>query len=689
MIREGIPLNTVTYNLLMKRLIPFKDSPIFSLYEELKGEGMKKNSSVRPDLETYRILFRACERSASYNRTFLLYQQMKEIFNVIPDTSMYNSLLGYCAAVKDVAQATYFIDEMKENGVEKDSNTYNCFMSVLVDSAPYEETLKMFREMSDNPQTAPTLRTYNTVLKAARVNDDYDRAFQIFEEMKRKGVLPDIVTYNTLLWLCEQRLDYICARGSYSKLRRTEEQKRQGKTALVELVLVLFSDIKSMHLQPNTFSYNKIFCVLYQCEDFRVFTLYDQMCASVKSANAKKEKGEYSGGVEDIFSAVDPQENCSILSNTLYLNKETFLIMIKANLHLGYPERCKPLAQVEMAKSNVHVDREMATVLWEVCEVVKDKEWADAILEELKQRGVLIDVKLYNYYLSVLSAVGDPIVFKYFDEMKVGIHSLGSAPDAETYNVILRACINESSLEKGFGVWENLTNPYASVKPNNESYCLFVHLCEMKKDTDQPLKLLQSLIEQTKVDNGEGGDKLVSEKVLHRVLRLLCHLSDKQLETLFEEVKEHKVAELPLATVETYSIAMKYYLQKGNEDMVQKLFNEIKSSNVLDVNLESYEVMLDMLYGRKDQKGLKRVFESAQVSNVKLNVKMYNKLIETAAAFENEGFAFDIIQDMKLRQIRMGESTMSVLLSSAFGRKILSDALKRNLILQFSATDGE
>ncbi|EPY27201.1 hypothetical protein AGDE_10884 [Angomonas deanei] len=239
--------------------------------------------------------------------------------------------------------------------------------------------------------------------------------------------------------------------------------------------------------------------------------------------------------------------------------------------------------------------------------------------------------------------------------MKVGIHSLGSAPDAETYNVILRACINESSLEKGFGVWENLTNPYASVKPNNESYCLFVHLCEMKKDTDQPLKLLQSLIEQTKVDNGEGGDKLVSEKVLHRVLRLLCHLSDKQLETLFEEVKEHKVAELPLATVETYSIAMKYYLQKGNEDMVQKLFNEIKSSNVLDVNLESYEVMLDMLYGRKDQKGLKRVFESAQVSNVKLNVKMYNKLIETAAAFENEGFAFDIIQDMKLRQIRMGD----------------------------------
>lgn len=228
---EAIPLNTTTYNTLMRLVLGCNDETVFTLYDEFKQTALQPHTSVLPDHDTYRTLFRACERRALFERAFVFYEHMRRYFHLLPDTPTYNTLLGYCAGNSDVAQAKYFMNEMKQNKVPRDISTYNCYMNTLVNVAPYSELIDVFYELADVHLVAD-IRTYNTILQAARVHDDYDRAFQLFEEMKRKGLLPDLFTYNTLLSICEQRVHYVLGTGAYSNLSRVPEQIKHGKSTL-------------------------------------------------------------------------------------------------------------------------------------------------------------------------------------------------------------------------------------------------------------------------------------------------------------------------------------------------------------------------------------------------------------------------------------------------------------------------
>ncbi|CCD21653.1 hypothetical protein, conserved, partial [Trypanosoma vivax Y486] len=261
---EAIPLNVITYNLLMERVVGASDDIIFHLYEEIKENAMRSNSSVQPDLTTYQLLFRACERKGQYHRAFHLYMQMREFSHIVPDPSTYDTLLGFCAAVKDVAQALFFMEEMKNKGVAPNVNTYNCLMNVLKEKEPYEETLRVFHRMTECG-IKPTVRTYNTISSAALKHGDYELAFQLFEEMKKKGVLPDVVTYNTLLCLVKHHLDYVLGQNAHKHLRRTAEQRKEGSKTIAELAMTLFRELESMNLTPNTFTFNELLDILILC----------------------------------------------------------------------------------------------------------------------------------------------------------------------------------------------------------------------------------------------------------------------------------------------------------------------------------------------------------------------------------------------------------------------------------------
>ncbi|EPY22085.1 hypothetical protein STCU_08355 [Strigomonas culicis] len=750
--KEAIPLSTETYNLLMKRLVRFTDDTVFSLYEELKTEGTKKGSSVRPDLETYRILFRACERGALYYRAFHFYQQMREIFGIVPDTYMYNVLLGFCTAVHDVAQATFFVEEMKEIGVVRDSNTYNCFMSCLVDAAPYEETLKTFREMTDS-HVPPTVRTYNTVLKAACGNNDYDRGFQIFEEMKKMGQVPNVVSYNMLLCLCEQRLDYVMGQNKYAKLIRTQEQKMQGKSSLVELTMVLLYEMEKMGVRPNTFSYNRILSVLYACSNYKLFGVFDKMVADADAPRNKalfghttkmpvggpvsmdyvlrqEEESEYSAnrsikddGIDVVFNTTNPQDPCSISGVGVLVNKETFILMLRACLEMGYIERCKRLAGKDMKARGVVLDREVAFVLWDVCAALKDEAWADAVLAECKERNVRVDTVLYNKYLGVLAAVGSPRLLPFFSDMQVGIHVSAGKPDTTTYNTIVRGHMVLGQEDEAFTLIQSMFQPYSPVKPDEESYCLLIDLCERKKDAEVPTDTLKQLLTrppQRKVEESEdsagadgkavdtsGGAGLeagetIPLRVCHRLLRLYVTFKDARIVEWFKHMKAVRKQDrrgdkrgaaaqpetvsvdgerYPAADAETYSIVMRYYLTCKQYDHVKRLFEEIKTSNTLDLMCESYEVMLDMFHELNDLKSGKSLFDDACMCNMRFNLFMYNKLLDIALHGQDERYLVVILQDMKTNGVALADSSLAILLATELGRHVLSEAIKNDLIV--------
>lgn len=686
---ECIPMNTTTYNLLMKRVVRYTDGVIFALYEELKAEGTKPSCSVRPDTDTFRLLFRACERGAEYNRAFLLYRQMRDLFNLFPDTPMYNTLLGYCAASQDVAQATYFVEEMKEHNVTLDVNTYNCLMSVLVDTAPCKETLRVFKELCDDG-VPPTVRTFNIVLKAARISDDYDRVFQLFEEMKRRGVVPDVTTYNTLFWMCQQRLDYVLGKGRYAASHRTREQKLRGRASIADLIILLHEEMLAMCVLPNTFTYNKILAALVECQNPRVFIIYQQVLDRYDYYRKDSKRLQLVAGVneqglseatvhqavEDALVADDPREDGRICAVGVFPSRRTSFLMMTACFEMGPPEKCKFLYE-HCLQNEITPDREMILLLLRVCEVKKDMEWAEVLLEEAKKYRLVIDTELFNHYLSVMAVTGSSTITEEFDLMCLGINLFGAKADTQAYNIMMKWFYCQNRPEEGIALFDRLCSKVNDVEPDTTSYCMMLDLYVLMGDSATPVQIVEEYVKDTY-------QRPLEKEMYYSLLQLFADTNDSRVESLFQDIRLGLSNSLvsPSSHLQCdegcYSILLSYYVKHSRYEEAENLFGELKSSNTLDIEPPVYKAVFQMRLVEGDIKGICRLFNEARMNRVLFGVDVYNIVFEAMIA-KKDIFVYDVFRNMCENHIPLDETTLALFMSSTEGRSMLSKALEDEL----------
>ncbi|KAG5496181.1 hypothetical protein JKF63_02482 [Porcisia hertigi] len=696
---EGIPMNTQTYNHLMRRVVRYTDGVIFTLYEELKREGLKENTSVRPNMESYVLLFRACERSAQYNRAFLLYQQLREQFRLVPETTVYNTLLGYCAAVHDVAQATFLVEEMKTLEVPRDVNTYNCLMSVLVESAPYAETLKVFQELL-SLNLKPTNRSYNTILKAASKNGDYDRTFQFVEEMKKKGLVPDVETYNYMLTVCEQRLDYVRGTGAFSTERRSSEQVMRGLGAIAELVMALLREMRSIQAWPDTYTYNKALSILISCKDRRVFYVYNDMilhanevanhCSSSdhfssmfstglgvgKDNSDEKQRTDPGTLLEEALQAEDEEGMGNMRSSAVKPNLETWRQMIKACIFFHEYERAKEVCE-DYQNSGMAPNAPLVLQLLEVCGAAKDLSWAKDLIEGLRSRRILIGTSHMNALLRVFCAVDEEeAVFAEYEQMRMGIHPTGAWPDTDTCNIVLRYAYKKPD-KAAFaeGVYISMVQPYSTAAANEETFCIRLEDFTSKPDT--PVERVVAYANEM-VSNYAA----LTIAFYRAVLRFFLVRDNASIQTWFDRLGKKQgdafTSSAPAADVSCYAIMMQYYLNHGQYDRVEELFQEIQCDGTLDADTECYHVLLETARRQDDVVSVMKLMEMARVNYVALDVFCYNSILQTLVGRE-ERFVYEVLSNMKENEVEPAESTIAIFLNTASGRKMLTEIISGNL----------
>lgn len=702
---EGIPLNSETYNLLMKRVVRFTDGSIFTLYEELKREGRKENSSVRPNLETFVLLFRACERSAQYSKAFLLYQQMREYFHLVPDTAMFNTLLGYCAAVRDVAQAAFLVEEMKKLDVARDVNTYNCLMSVMVNSAPYVETMKVFQELL-SVNIKPTNRSYNTILKAACRHGDYDRAFQLTEEMKKRGLIPDVETYNYLMSVCEQRLDYVKGTGPFAAEHRRHEQVVQGTHAIAELVLTLLREMRTMRVSPDTYTYNKALSTLVQCEDERVFAVYSDMVRDANRARAAQVASGNNGGegatsdatvmegspmrkkkslvpeevdagtlLEAALHAEDSNEVGNMRGTTVQVNLATWKEVTAACLRFNYARRAMEL-YANMKENRLALNAALAHLLLQVCCKAKDRAFAEQLLEELKAANILLSTALMNDYLKVLCAVDDAeTVFQEYEKMRLGIHPSGAWADTDSSNIVLEYASSKPTRRLlAEELYNAMVQPYSTAPANDTTYRVRLEYFANRRDADAAtvLQYAEEVMHNTPPQ---------SLDFYHALMRFLLKQDDALLLTWFERLRGLGPAKagVPVAAdVTCYNLVMEYYLKHNDYAAIQRLYAQLQCTTTLEADNGTYRVLFETAHRQDDPRTTTKLFEQVRMNSVDVDTQCYNSVLQTYMVHD-ESLVFDVLTYMKERRVAPADSTMAVFLADAKGRQILASAMSRNL----------
>lgn len=695
---EGIPLNSETYNLLMKRVVRFTDGSIFTLYEELKKEGRKENSSVRPNLETFVLLFRACERSAQYSKAFLLYQQMRDYFRLVPDTAMYNTLLGYCAAVRDVAQATFLVEEMKQLDVQRDVNTYNCLMSVMVTSAPYEETMKVFQELLA-VNIKPSNRSYNTILKAACSHGDYDRAFQLTEEMKKRGLVPDVETYNYLMSVCEQRLDYVKGTGAFAEEHRRHEQLVQGTQAIAELALTLLREMRSMRVKPDTYTYNKALSTLVLCEDERVFAVFNDMVRDANrdranqsslsgeggAANAQAKRKKKSAAQEDVDAgvlleaALQAEENNEVgnmRGTSVRPNQETWKEVTKACLHFSYFKRAKEV-YANMKENRLTLNAALGHLLLHVCCKSKDRAWAEQLLTELKDANILLSTAIMNDYLSVLCAVDDgATIFQEYEKMRLGIHPSGAWADTDTSNIVLAYAYSKPATRtKAEEMYRAMVQPYSTAPANDETYRIRMESYVGRKDAEAEAVLRYA----EEVVHGHPPQSL---GFYHAVLHFLLMQDDARIRAWFDRLNstdlQVKAGVNVTADVACYTYVMEYYLKHDNFAAIQGLHSQLQCSPLLEADSGTYRVLFEVARRQDDARTTTKLFEQVRMNSIEMDVRCFNSILQTYMAHD-ESLVYDVLSYMKEHRVAPADSTMAVFLADPKGRQMLAGIMTRNL----------
>lgn len=166
---------------------------------------VKKN--IKPDANTYNILFFGWCRVRNPNRGMRLLEEMIEVGHT-PDNFTYTTAIDSFCKAGMVTEAAELFEFMRTKGSTISSptaKTYAIMIVALVQNDRMEECFILLGHMISSG-CLPDVSTYKELLEGMCLAGKVEEAYKFLQEMGNKGYPPDIVTYNCFLKvLCENK----------------------------------------------------------------------------------------------------------------------------------------------------------------------------------------------------------------------------------------------------------------------------------------------------------------------------------------------------------------------------------------------------------------------------------------------------------------------------------------------------
>ncbi|CAA3028366.1 pentatricopeptide repeat-containing At1g10910, chloroplastic isoform X1 [Olea europaea subsp. europaea] len=169
-------------------------------------------------------------------------------------------------------------NSIKDKSIRNSVSICNSVLNCLVKSGKFDSSLKLFNQMKQDG-LMPDIVTYSTLLVGcAKVKDGYTKALELVQEIKSSGLHLDSITYGTLISVCasnnrceeaENYFEQIKSEGHapnvfhYSSLlnayaidgnyRKADELIREMKSAGVELNKVILTTLLKVYVKGGLF----------------------------------------------------------------------------------------------------------------------------------------------------------------------------------------------------------------------------------------------------------------------------------------------------------------------------------------------------------------------------------------------------------------------------------------------------
>ncbi|XP_010681791.3 pentatricopeptide repeat-containing protein At1g10910, chloroplastic isoform X1 [Beta vulgaris subsp. vulgaris] len=150
-----------------------------------------------PDLN---IILRNFGRSSRWKHLIQLFEWMQKHGKI--NIASYSSYIKFMGERKDISKALNVYETINDQTMRNNSSICNSVLSSLVKNNKFEKAMSMFEQMKQNG-LLPDVVTYSTLLAGClKVDHGYMKALELVEELENNGIQMDVITYGTLIAVC-------------------------------------------------------------------------------------------------------------------------------------------------------------------------------------------------------------------------------------------------------------------------------------------------------------------------------------------------------------------------------------------------------------------------------------------------------------------------------------------------------
>jgi pentatricopeptide repeat protein len=378
----GLQPNQVTCSILLKSIQPYSRQA-----DVERTLAILDRTSDRMDEV---LLSSACEACIRANRCDLVQRLLRRrrCDGVkVNGAHTFGSIIRAHGYVGDLAGVWNTWHEMRARGIRPTSITTGCMVEALVTNDGPEAGYDLIRDMLQEKESRPLINSviYNSVLKGFAHHKRFFRVWEVYQEMLKEKLQLSIVTYNTLVDACAKNCEMSRVQGLMEEMARFN----------IEPNIVTYSTILKGYVQENNLE--KAFQLLQEMKQTKEFQPDEIAYNTLLDGCARQghmEKGL--GLLADMQAVGVPPSNFTLsvlvkLANRSHQVDKAFAL-------------CEELSQKYSLRLNIHVYNN----LMQACTECKDMPRALSVLEKLVKERVRPDARTYSILLRGCINSGDP-----------------------------------------------------------------------------------------------------------------------------------------------------------------------------------------------------------------------------------------------------------------------------------------
>ena len=483
---------------------------------------------------------------------------------------------------------------------------------------------------------SPNILTYNNLLNLSYINSNFETADKLIEEVFdiTGPVQPDLTTYNILL----KGISY-----------RIGSSTNEEKVELVKKMNNILADLqKSKEFKPNDITVNTTLDILIKAGQIsKAWELFDNMKSMY---NISPDKYSYS----TILKALKYELDLTKLDKAFGI-----LNYLKINKNIG-PQ-----------------DEIIFNSLIDVCFKLNQFEKATQVFNDMKE--LRVEPGKITYALMIKG-------FGHAYKLETSLYYYGLFKSSNLtaneiiYGCVLNACVQNKNIKKLNEVYNEMKLD-SNIKMNIILYTILIKAFGKSKNLEKSLELYNDFLATT----------LISEQniAVYNAMLDACVECDNviKMKEIYEKIREIAIENednAPQPDLITYSTVIKGYARAKEMDNVFKLYDYLVKRKDFTLDEVVYNSILDGCAKTNSLSQARKIFTDMKELNIKRSNITYSILIKLFSNSQEFDSAFDLLREMKENGVKPGLIVYTCLIQAAikcndFDRSVnLFEMMKRD-----------